>query len=149
MSTGLSQRASTRLQDPPVSQEQRTQQAKEAFQASLKSTGASVDHELHARAKVIHANAQEIDKQDKKLQKDTKQLAKESDALDKFLAKSRNAMPNTDSFNEDIANLEAELDILDDMLDNVEQRDRQEEDEPTSENAQNSSKTPTVDASKP
>lgn len=129
MSTDLSQRSSTRAVNPPVSQEQRTVEAKEAFQASLKSTGSALDKELKTRAEIIHSNAKELDKQDKNLQKDTKQLSKEGDAVENFLAKSRKALPDMDSFESDIAKIEAELDMFDEMMDEVEQRDRDDEDD--------------------
>ena len=119
----LSQRASSRLQTLPVSQEQRTQEAKEAFQAHLKSSGAAIDNELQERAKIIHANAKELDKQDKQAKKHTKQLNKESDAMEKFLTKSRKAMPDIDSFEAEMARIEADLDMFDEMLDDVERPD--------------------------
>ena len=129
MSTNLSQQTSPRLQNPSVSQEQRTAQAKAAFEESLKSTGSAVDNELQARAKIIHANAKGLDKQDKQVLKDTKQLTRETDSMEKFLAKSRKAMPNIDSFEDDIARIEAELDMFDEMLDEVEHRDGDEQDD--------------------
>lgn len=129
MSTDLSQRASSRLQTSPVSQEQRTQEAKEAFQASFKSSGAAIDHELQERAKIIHANAKELDKQDKQVKKDTKQLNKESDAVEKFLTKSRKALPDMDSFEAEMAKIEADLDMFDEMLDDVERSDYESETE--------------------
>ena len=127
MSTDLSQRASSRLQTSPASQEQRTQEAKEAFQAHLKSSGAAIDNELQERAKVIHANAKALDKQDKQLKKETKQMHKESDAMEKFLTKSRKAMPDMDSFEAEMAKIEADLDMFDETLDDVEQPDYESE----------------------
>lgn len=123
MSTDLSQRASSRLQTLPVSQEQRTQEAKEAFQAHLKSSGAAIDNELQERAKIIHANAKELDKQDKQVKKEIKQLNKEGDAMEKFLTKSKKAMPDIDSFEAEMAKIEADLDMFDEMLDDVERPD--------------------------
>ncbi len=129
MSTDLSQRASSRIQNLPPSQEVRTQEAKEAFQASLRSSGTAINSELQERAKIIHANAKALDKQNKQVKKDTKQLNKESDAVEGFLAKSRKGMPDMDSFEADMAKIEAELDIFDEMLDDVERPDYESEGE--------------------
>ena len=123
MSTNISQSAISSLQSTQVSQEQRTKEAKEAFQASLKSSGAAIDHELQGRAANLHANAKALDQQDRKVQKDTKQLTKESDAMEKFLAKSNKGLPDMDGFDADIAKIEADLDMFDEMLDDIEQRD--------------------------
>lgn len=124
MSTDTSQRPSTRTQDTAATQEQRTQEAKDAFIASLKSTGSTIDKELRTRAEIIHSNAKGLDKQDKQLQKDTKQLSKDSDAMEKFFSKSQTAIPDVDSFEDDIAKIEAELDMFDDMLDDIDSRNR-------------------------
>ena len=129
MSTDLSQRSSSRIQDDTAAQEQRTKEAKEAFLATLKDSGSKLDSELHTRAKLIHTDAQKLKKQDQQVQKSTKQLTKEGDGLEKFLSKSRKSLPDMDSFEADIAKLEEELDIFDEMMDKVEQRDVREEDD--------------------
>lgn len=149
MSADLSQRASTRAQNPPVSQEQRTEEAKQAFKASLKSTGSALDKELKTRADIIHANAKELDKQDKALQKDTKQLTKDGDAIEKFLEKSRKALPDMDSMESDIARIEAELDMFDEMLDEVEQRYSGDEDDVDDETAAPPVKSSSTASDKP
>ncbi len=127
MSTNISQRESSRIQDKPVSQEQRTKEAKDAFLGALKSSGTALDNEFQARAKLIHANAKELEKQDKKVQKATKQTNKEADSIEKFLKKSRKTLPDIDSFEAEMARLEADLDMFDDMMDQVENRDTDQE----------------------
>lgn len=124
MSTDTSQRPSTRTQDTAATQDQRTQEAKDAFIASLKSTGSTIDKEFRGRAENIHSNAKGLDKQDKEVQKDTKQLSKDSDAVEKFLTKSQKAIPDVDKFEDDIAKIEAELDMFDDMLDDIDGRNQ-------------------------
>ncbi|RMZ83291.1 hypothetical protein DV738_g1255, partial [Chaetothyriales sp. CBS 135597] len=114
------------LQQPrlPASQAQRSKEAQAAFLASLKSEGSKIDAELQRRARDIHANAENLTKQDKKVQEGTKQLSKEGDALDKFLSKTEKQLPQTDAFEDEIARLEADLDLIDETLDEVDQGER-------------------------
>ncbi|RMZ87130.1 hypothetical protein DV736_g5648, partial [Chaetothyriales sp. CBS 134916] len=105
----------------PVSQAQRSKEAEAAFIASLKSEGSNIDAELQRRANDIHSNAHNLTKQDQKVQDSTKQLSKEADALEKFLRKTEKQVPQTDSFEDEIARLEADLDLIDETLQEVEQ----------------------------
>ncbi|RMZ82112.1 hypothetical protein DV737_g2213, partial [Chaetothyriales sp. CBS 132003] len=105
----------------PVSPAQRSKEAEAAFIASLKSEGLNIDAELQRRAKDIHSNAENLTKQDKKVQDGTKQLSKEGEALEKFLKKTEKQVPQTDSFEDEIARLEADLDLIDETLEEVDQ----------------------------
>jgi hypothetical protein len=127
MSTSLSDRPSTRTTDPTsVSSDQRTAEAKEAFLASLKSTGSTVDKELRSRAEIIHANAKNLDAQDASVAKDTKRLEKEGDAMEKFLDKLEGGGGkgvsgfDVQGWEKDIEALERDLDFLDEVMDDVE-----------------------------
>ncbi|RMD42788.1 hypothetical protein DV735_g2378, partial [Chaetothyriales sp. CBS 134920] len=127
----------------PASQVQRSREAQVAFLASLKSEGSKIDAELQRRARDIHANAENLTKQDNKVQEGTKQLSKEGDALDKFLGKTEKQLPQTDSFEDEIARLEADLDLIDETLDEVEQAERSgsaDEDNKTQDSSQLSKK---------
>lgn len=103
-----------RANDAP--QAQRTAEAKKAFEASLLDAGSALDNDFQSRAKIIHANAKQLDQQDQNVQRDTKNASKEADALDKYLAKQKKSMPSIESFEADIAKVEADLDMLDDLL---------------------------------
>jgi hypothetical protein len=132
MSTSLSDRPSTRTTDPPSS-DQRTAEAKEAFIASLKSTGATLSKDLQTRAEIIHANAKNLDAQDAKLARDTKRLGKEGDAMEKFLDKVEGGSGkggfDLEGWVKDIETLERDLDFLDEVMDDVEGRGVESEDE--------------------
>ncbi|ETN45899.1 uncharacterized protein HMPREF1541_00080 [Cyphellophora europaea CBS 101466] len=107
----------------PPTPSQRTAEARAAFDASLASTGAAaLDNELHSRAKNIHDNAAHLDEQDRRVQKETKTLHGEGDALEKALGKAERALggESADGFEDEIRRIEAELDLLDDVLDEVE-----------------------------
>lgn len=120
MASGTSQPTTSWRRNNDAPQAQRTAEAKKAFEASLLDAGSNFDNDFQSRAKIIHANAKELDQQDKKVQKETKNLSKEADALDKFLAKQRKTMPSVESFETDIAKVEADLDMLDDLLNEME-----------------------------
>ena len=131
MASSISQFTSSGQQRSPASQAQRTEEAKDAFTASLNDAGSTIDADLQSRAKAIHANADNLKKQDKNVQKEMKQLSKESDALDKFLKKNEKNMPQTDSFEDEIAKIEADLDMLDDTLREAEAEDQSADEGPS------------------
>ena len=131
MASRTSQTDSSWRRNNDASQSQRTAEARAAFEASLKSAGAGLDNDFQSRAKIIHANAKQLDQQDKKVQTGTKSLSKEADTLDKFLAKQKKTMPSADGFETDIAKVEADLDMLDGFLDDMDADDLETGDMPT------------------
>ncbi|KIX07489.1 uncharacterized protein Z518_02142 [Rhinocladiella mackenziei CBS 650.93] len=115
MSTA-SQPAASASHRSPASTAQRTAEAKDAFTASLNSVGASIDAELHARAKNIHANAKALNKQENDLRQDTKSLSKENDSLQKLLDKTKKEVQGFGELNSVMANLDADMAMIEETL---------------------------------
>lgn len=130
--------SSTTTHTPPTPQ-QRTTEARAAFDASLASAGASsLDSELQARAKNIHENATRLNEQDRRVQNETDALWMEANSVEKVLDRTerelgRAAGGNSNKgkaeeqdagtihqFEDEIAAIERDLDFLDDVLDEVE-----------------------------
>lgn len=107
----------------PATPSQRTEEAKDAFIASLNNAGTSIDAELQARAKNIHANAKALAKQDDDLRKDTKGLAKESDSLQKLLNKTKKEIQGFGDLESMMADLDADLAMIEETLRLVEEED--------------------------
>ena len=135
-----------------TTQQQRTAEARAAFDASLAATGQSLDHELHARATNIHENAKKLDEQDEKVSQGTEGLREEVDGLERELKRAREALEGdgegskgiADEFEDEIARIEAELDDLDGLLDEAEglgRREGEEEDEGRSDRNEESLST--------
>ncbi|KIW90172.1 uncharacterized protein Z519_08815 [Cladophialophora bantiana CBS 173.52] len=101
---------------PPASSAQRTQEAKDAFTASLNAVGASIDAELHARAKSIHDNAKVLTKQEDDVRKGTKGLAKENDSLQKLVDKTKKEMQSLGDLDDIMANIDADMALIEDTL---------------------------------
>lgn len=122
MSTA-SRSAGSVSQMSPATPSQRTEEAKDAFIASLNNAGTSIDAELQARAKNIHANAKALAKQDDDLRKDTKGLAKESDSLQKLLNKTKKEIQGFGDLESMMADLDADLAMIEETLRLVEEED--------------------------
>lgn len=126
MSNASSQLSSLESRQRQVSQAQRTIEAKTAFVASLTSAGASIDTELQERAKNIHANDKALTKQEKNLRKETKKLAKHNDTMQKFVDKSNKQLASFDNLEPMQADLDKDLDELEEMLRMIEEEAEQE-----------------------
>jgi hypothetical protein len=142
----------------PASSAQRTSEARTAFDASLRSVGTStLDSELQLRAKDIHKNALLLDKQDRAVNDSTGALEKQGDGLESLLEDTRGELKGlaargkgnsnelgdaegkegtaADDFEEEMRRIEADLDLLDEAMDDIEGRDagRQEASGPKDE----------------
>lgn len=107
----------------------RTAEARAAFEASLKSTGASsITTELYSRAENLHANSKALTKQDETLQKETKTLAKENDSLEKLLDKTAKDFQGLKDFEALMADLEADFGLIEETLRLAEADDQDEVD---------------------
>ena len=126
MSNASSQLSSLESRQRQVSQAQRTIEAKTAFVASLTSAGASIDTELQERAKNIHANDKALTKQEKDLRKETQKLAKQNDTMQKFVDKSNKQLASFDNLESMQADLDQDLDELEEMLKMIEGEAEQE-----------------------
>lgn len=118
----------------PPTQEQRTAEARNAFDASLRASATTIDNELQSRAKTIHENAARLDQQDTRVQSGIKGLTAEGEGAEELLAKTSRSLQQiagtegedrnaADRFDEELARIEKDLDFLDDMLDEVESKD--------------------------
>jgi hypothetical protein len=103
----------------------------------------TLDSELQLRAKDIHKNALNLDKQDRAVNDSTAALEKEGDGLERLLRDTRgelrlaaaggkgkergegNGEEGTvaDDFEEEMRRIEAELDLLDEAMDDIEGRE--------------------------
>jgi hypothetical protein len=119
---------------PLVSQAQRTREAREAFEASVRSVGKTLDADLQARAANIHSNAKELSKQEKALEKDIKKLSKQSDTMGKTVEKMGRdlKLAEVDDMGDILGNLEKDLAIIEETLRLAEEGDGEEEDVGTS-----------------
>lgn len=98
---------------------ERTADAAKAFDRSLKVAAKEIDADVKMRAETLHDNWPALKKQDKDLQEQTKQLAKENDDMEKWLDKSKKKLAEFDDFDaigegleDELANIEAMLDIM-------------------------------------
>lgn len=122
MSSASSRNSPYEPRRPKVSQTQQTAEAKEAFNELLKNVGANnIDTELQARAKNIHAMDKSLTKQEKDLQKETKKLAKQNDEMEKFVTKSRKQLSAFDDLAVVNADLDADLEDIEEMIRQMEQ----------------------------
>ncbi|KNG86335.1 hypothetical protein ANOM_004703 [Aspergillus nomiae NRRL 13137] len=76
----------------PESTEQRTSEAKTAFEASLRSVGANYETALRDRARTLHENSTVLDKQEADVRRATEQLAKQNDQLAKVADQARDGL---------------------------------------------------------
>lgn len=127
MSNASSQMSSLESRQRQASQAQRTMEAKTAFVASLTSAGASIDTELQERAKNIHANDKALTKQEKDLRNETQRLAKQNDTMQKFVDKSNKQLATFDNLEPIQADLEQDLDELEELLRMIEEEAKQQE----------------------
>ncbi|KAJ4507515.1 hypothetical protein HRR83_004093 [Exophiala dermatitidis] len=120
-------------QSAAVSPALRTAEAKDAFKAALNSVGASIDTELQSRAKIMHSNAEALTRQEDQLRKDTKALAAENDAMQKLLDKTRKEVQDFGEVDPLLADLDADLALIEQTLDLAEESDAEgmHEDQPS------------------
>ena len=125
--SGSVRMASQTAQPSPVSQAQRTAEAKAAFTASLNSVGSNLDADLQSRARNIHANSKALSKQEEDVEKETKKLSKQSDQMQKAVDKTKSDLKEFDSlqnFETDFgADLERDLMLIEETLRIVEEDD--------------------------
>ncbi|KAB8240126.1 hypothetical protein BDV35DRAFT_402629 [Aspergillus flavus] len=72
--------------------DQRTTEAKTAFEASLRSVGANYETALRDRARTLHDNSTVLDKQEADVRRATEQLAKQNDQLAKVADQARDGL---------------------------------------------------------
>lgn len=88
---------------PPLTRAQRTDEARTAFTAALRSAGSYLDSELQARARDLHANAAALEKQDQDLREQTEAIKEENDRLEEQIREQRQGLLDL--------NLQTRLDI--------------------------------------
>ena len=98
---------------------ERTANAAKAFDQSLKEAARDIDADIKIRAETLHGNWPALKKQDKDLQERTKQLSKENDEAEKWLDKSKKRLAEFDDLDDigngledELANIEAMLGIM-------------------------------------
>ena len=77
---------------PPLTRAQRTDEARTAFTAALRSAGSYLDSELQARARDLHANAAALEKQDQDLREQTEAIREENDGLEEQIREQRQGL---------------------------------------------------------
>ncbi len=108
--------ASSTTTTPPLSQSQRTLEARAAFTATLTSVGTSLDSDLRSRAADIHSNSVAIAKQEADVSKESSALKKESDRYQKVADASRVKLKEIGDIQNWAELLERDLLVLEETL---------------------------------
>ena len=77
---------------PPLTRAQRTEEARTAFTAAIRSVGSSLDTELQARARDLHANSAALEKQEQDVRAQTEALREENQKLEEQIRDQRQGL---------------------------------------------------------
>ncbi|RHZ51035.1 uncharacterized protein CDV56_107125 [Aspergillus thermomutatus] len=99
---------------------QRTQEAKAAFTASLRSAGANYDAELRDRARTLHENGAALDKQEAELRRTTAELGRQNEQWAKVADTAREGLKEIGDVQNWAELIERDLLVVEEMLREVE-----------------------------
>ena len=109
--------------EQPQTRQQTLADSRQVVDSALRNAGTTLDAELQTRAKNIHSNAAQLAEQDKRVEYETAALAAEGDEIERFLGDAERELGDEGligDFEDEIARLEQDLDILDGILDEAE-----------------------------
>ncbi|KAB8235509.1 hypothetical protein BDV23DRAFT_180414 [Aspergillus alliaceus] len=108
----------------PTETSQRTEEAKTAFTASLRSAGANYDSALRDRARNIQENSSVLDKQEADVRRATEQLAKQNDQLAKVADQARDGLKEIGDVQNWAELIERDLLVVEETVRLAEERER-------------------------
>lgn len=116
------------MSDQPNSTEDQQKEALAAFTATLHSVGTNLEAPLRDRAANIQSNAAALERQEADLAENTARLARQNEQWAGFADETRDGLKEIGDVQNWAEILERDLLALEDMMDDVEKKSREEDD---------------------